>query len=559
MQMKDAPARMRVIAVAILSCGCALGTCRSGGPLPPPGPAAGRATAPSVGDTSFLGTNLSGMVDWSTEEPFTDYFKTARVFASGTVEEWSDGRVLDRNSAGWVQRVVPGQVARTVMFTDSGRYRPGRYVVRYAGRGEIRYGGSARLVADESRHGRDVLEVSVSRDSTGIAVDLLSVDAEDPVRDFRVYGPGGACADDRARWCDESTPCPIGDCLTFEEHAEELTFNPDFIQRLRPYRMLRFMDFMNTNNSTIRTWQDRPTAEDATWTDRGVPLEIMIRLANQTRTRPWFCIPHQADDDYVRSFAEQVRDQLDPSIPVWIEYSNEIWNSMFEQHRYAQEQGERLGLGTEFEAVLHFQSRRSAEIFRIFEEVLGNERLVRVLAAQASNPWVAEQLLSFEDTGRRTDALAIAPYFGVSTDPERRAELAGMSVDQLVRRSRDEWIPESLEWTRRHVELSRSHGLPLVAYEGGQHFVGVNGAENDEALNARFDALNGDPRMKDLYLGYLEGWRQTGGEWFNHFVNCDRWSKWGRWGALEYVRQPRGDAPKFDALASFAERYPDGW
>jgi hypothetical protein len=78
-------------------------------------------------------------------------------------------------------------------------------------------------------------------------------------------------------------------------------------------------------------------------------------------------------------------------------------------------------------------------------------------------------------------------------------------------------------------------------------------------LNALFDAVNRDPRMRDLYLDYFEGWRTAGGGWINHFVNCDKPSKWGRWGALEYVRQPRDEAPKYDALLTFVERHPQGW
>ena len=134
-----------------------------------------------------------------------------------------------------------------------------------------------------------------------------------------------------------------------------------------------------------------------------------------------------------------------------------------------------------------------------------------------------------------------------------------MSVDELIQRSRDEWIPETIDWTRRHVELASAHGLRLVAYEGGQHFVGIQGVENDERLNERFDALNRDPRFGQLYLEYLEGWREAGGGWFNHYVHCEGWSKWGRWGALEHVRHPPQEAPKHDALATFAERYRDGW
>ena len=42
----------------------------------------------------------------------------------------------------------------------------------------------------------------------------------------------------------------------------------------------------------------------------------------------------------------------------------------------------------------------------------GMNRLVRVMASQAANVWVAQQILEYEDAYLKTDALAIAPYFG---------------------------------------------------------------------------------------------------------------------------------------------------
>ena len=60
-------------------------------------------------------------------------------------------------------------------------------------------------------------------------------------------------------------------------------------------------------------WADRPQPGDAVYTsDRGVPVERMIDLANVLQADPWFCIPHLAEDDYVRQFATLVKARLDP-------------------------------------------------------------------------------------------------------------------------------------------------------------------------------------------------------------------------------------------------------
>ena len=57
-------------------------------------------------------------------------------------------------------------------------------------------------------------------------------------------------------------------------------------------------------------------------------------LLHRVHADPWFSIPHRADD-YVRHFAETVRESLDPILKVYIEYSNEVWNDVYPQTIYA--------------------------------------------------------------------------------------------------------------------------------------------------------------------------------------------------------------------------------
>jgi hypothetical protein len=65
--------------------------------------------------------------------------------------------------------------------------------------------------------------------------------------------------------------------------------------------------------------------------------------------------------------------------------------------------------------------------------------------------------------------------------------------------------------------------------------------------------------MKAIYAKYLQAWRDGGGEVFVHYLDCQATSKWGRWGALEYLDQPRAEAPKHDALMEFIAANPIGW
>ena len=90
----------------------------------------------------------------------------------------------------------------------------------------------------------------------------------------------------------------------------------------------------------------------------------------------------------------------------------------------------------------------------------------------------------------------------------------------------------------------------------GQHMVGAGGLAWDEELQRVLAEANRSPAMKAVYLRYLAAWRQRTGQPLMHFVHCGRWSPWGLWGAQEYPSQPRGAAPKLDALLEFAATAP---
>jgi hypothetical protein len=92
-----------------------------------------------------------------------------------------------------------------------------------------------------------------------------------------------------------------------------------------------------------------------------------------------------------------VKERLDPSLKIYIEYSNEVWNGQFPQSRYAGEQGVKLGLGPKekpWEAGWHFTALRSMQIFQIWEDVFGgHDRFIRVLPTQSGNAGVSDGIL----------------------------------------------------------------------------------------------------------------------------------------------------------------------
>jgi hypothetical protein len=306
----------------------------------------------------------------------------------------------------------------------------------------------------------------------------------------------------------------------------------------------------------MRSWHQRAKITDATYAaGKGVPLEHMILLCNFQKASPWFTMPHMANDDYVIRFANYVKDYLDPSLDIYIEYSNEVWNSIFEQHKYAVNMGRKMSLSeNDFQAYARFYSQRSIEIFRIWEKVFENrKRLKFILAGQIGNNWLTKEILEWKRAYKTADAYAVAPYFGGKYAFEGYVKKAKeMSLSEFEKALSTD-IREVTEKVRLHSEFLKSYGMPVYAYEAGQHLVGAYGSENDELLNRMFDKINRDKAMKRLYLLYLELWKENGGGILMIFSSIAKQSKWGRWGMAEDMYIGRDKSPKWDAVLEFIQ------
>jgi hypothetical protein len=486
---------------------------------------------------SALGVNIAGVTYWSSEIVFVDLFKHSQTFKSQSPgKSYGQGGPLDLTETGWVRSLRPdGQFADSIILSRPPLGYPGGvYTCLYEGQGKIGFAYGTRVVEETS--GR--IRVNVKPEQNLLTLRITETNPADPIRNIRVILPG------------------------FEDTYKDQPFHPDLLRRWEKFKVLRFMDLQCTNNSEQVNWSDRPTLDVQTQGgEAGVALEYLIQLANTLHADSWFCMPHLATDDYVRHFAEMVKAQLDPNLKVYIEYSNECWNGIFGQARHCRDKGKALGLSdNDFQAQLRYYSKRSVEIFKIWEEVFGGtDHLVRVLAAQSANPWTSGQVMEFEEAYKHADVLAIAPYFGNALgDPKRQDETAQMTVDQVLDKCA-EYIQQGNKTIAEQARLAKEHGLRLVAYEAGQHLVGYGGAENNRPLEDLFHAANRHPRMKNLYLDYLAGWKADGGTLAVIFSSTGTRSKWGSWGLMEHHGQPPAEAPKYQAVIKFLENNPLWW
>lgn len=482
--------------------------------------------ATSAADSPFpMGMNLAGVADWSSEIAFVDSFKISRSWISQKEKSaFGKGGDLPLDDRGWPKKLEPGQYAEALLHVDIQPHYPGgKYVCMHEGKGLLEFYHAAQGHAA----GPNKYSVDVDQSKSFISVRIRQTDPKDPVRNIRFVK------------------------AEYEKTYANSPFYPDFLKRYKGFQVIRFMDWQKTNNSKLVKWTERTRPDDASQSGpKGVAVEYCLQLANTLDADPWFCIPHLADDDFVRNFAKLVKEKLNAKRKVYVEYSNETWNTLFEQAKYCREKGMAMNLSTNaYEAQLRYSAQRSCEIFKIFEDIFGGkDRLVRVLAAQGANPWTGTTTMDWNEAYKQADAIAIAPYFGNAFgDPKTADKTAQMSVDEILDGCK-KMIGDNRKKNETYAAEAKKRGLRLMCYESGQHLAGYAGAENNDNLTKLFHEANRHPRMKELYLEDFKNWQEVGGDTNCIFSSMGRYSKWGSWGVMEWYDQKESDAPKMSAI-----------
>jgi hypothetical protein len=315
------------------------------------------------------------------------------------------------------------------------------------------------------------------------------------------------------------------------------------------------MDWMSTNGNPMTSWVERTTPNSYTQTrDEGVAYEHMIDLSNRLSKDAWVCVPHAANDQFITQLARLLRDNLNPNLKIYIEYSNEVWNGIFPQNQYAADQGNLLGYGGQpWDRAWKYTAKRSADVFQIFEnEFTDDSRFVKVIPTQAANSWVTNYIMErfseplYNPTGVQADAIAVAPYYGgVADDFVNANTYTTCSVSDILD-SMEYSLPESYNWMDDNQIVADSFNVDLIAYEGGQHLVTYQQA-NDTAWVNKLKATQRDARIQNQYCDYFSHWYDTTqAGLFCHFSSHGNWGRYGFWGTKEHYNDTL--SPKYIAL-----------
>lgn len=539
-------------------------------------------------DVFHIGNGVAQINYWMTAWMLNDVFKMAGWEAEiGDTDpselwvpvfggEWrmNDRDLVQTDEMGWAtsMELTNGMRAdRLVTIVMGGIEIPnafpsGEYTLTWEGTGEILVEGATRV--QEQSH-----EAVYEYDGSGVViVSILDTDPDDYIRNISLMRPDA-----------------VGD----------ETFNREYIEYLAPFSVIRPLHFFGEQLSygPRISWGDRKPLEYSHWGGAlGAPFELGIDLANESVSDLWLNIPLAADDTFVRELARLTLERLDSNRRLYIELGNELWNFTypyqigrdyaldFAQERWPDVLGREQAYldGDEvYENMMIFswQGIRTVEIREIFHEVWEHEsdRLVTVLAGQigGSHPlWPQSRDLlgcpvavgeeGVEPCGSQVDAFAVAPYVGES---EGEVEFNRSSPETFLQdaityvRGEGQWSETAAEQGLRYAirndrALADEFGLPLIAYEGGQHFVG-----------SRFtrDVVNEHPMLRDLYDALFAVWQEEGGGLFVHLHGViprgqnepgeePTYFQSENFGIKELQTLSRAEAPKWDAVLTWMER-----
>lgn len=470
-----------------------------------------------------LGTNISGIRYWDLERALKDFklysdeFFTYNSNGGGPwntnlmqeipVDENGYPLQLPYTTSGGSQNV------RLVISAD-GHMPIGDYVMLYDGAGTFESGGNMAFTSTSA--GRIAFSIY---DNGNIWLHLTNSQQGNHIRNIRIL-----------RASDELIYSP------------SQPFYQTFMDRLSNFSCIRFMDWQGTNGSPNITWENRANPNyHIQSTERGIAYEYIIRLANILQKDAWICIPHEADDNYIRQMARLFRDSLNQNLKIYLEYSNEVWNWQFLQAHYNDETNR-----PDIISYPRAYTDKSLHVFTIWYEEFGASapaRIKRVLGTQNTYNWIGEQILA--QSKGQFDCFSPTSYFGY--DPDACGINAGSSALDIVNCARETYHSNANAYRQEYLN-GKLYGKEIINYEGGQHI--THNPVTVPWQQAIYDCQV-HPEMYNMYVELLDSIRTWGSSLSMNFSFASpRESVYGSWGILEDIDQnlTTQPAPKWQAL-----------
>lgn len=517
-----------------------------------------------------VGLNVWFNNDWSGASSFVDVFKESRPWQDAA--NWNNP-VGGTDALGW-----PTADASTVLFSGSPSDFNGTYRLVFEGQATVSVmwcpGSVANKAWDPATNTTtaDVTFAMTSSGSVGLVFRNTRRTADSATntgfRNVRLYRPG-------------------------YPSDGSVVFTAPFLAALGKAGAVRLMDWTGASSNVVEHWADRVTPNHATQAGLlgpvytapdgatyrqplGVALEHQVQLCNALMLDCWITVPPVADDEFVQKMALALRfgtdgrepytsaqahpvyPPLNPALRLYVEYSNETWNSgsgflafhiiqAICAHLPASHPVMTPAPDSIYTAVWRYPAWKAATISETFRAVFGDAAMMTrvrpVLMTQRGNAqntlgaaltWLDGWLSSLPTPKAMKDVIHGAGgsgYYGanamVSADPDQFFAPGNYPDSYSLR----DFALDAV-WTR-------NYGLRRVAYEGGPG-LSFSAADNRN--------LNADPRMQDMVETAHDAWSGFGGDLLMYYVVRGP-SEWEFTPAIT-----NADTPKLRALQELQAR-----
>lgn len=295
-----------------------------------------------------IGVNGSSAIDYEPGIMFADMMKLARL---ESFHADSAGATLDSN--GW----LTGD-ADFILVHGLNYDMRGLYTMSFNGQADVSFGWAGVTVNSKSY---DAASNLTTIKFTYRDVDNVDLRSSALLLKFT----------NTRRLATDTTPTgitnikimrPIAPGATTSYAPNEI-FTKQYKDLISKFTVIRNMDYLasNTNANSVLNWADRMKPGYSSqqgalggYEGSGGAIEYAVALSNETGKDLWLNIPIQATDDYLTKLAyalkygtdangnpytspqtNPVYAPVEPNLKIYLELSNEVWNSMFKQGQLA--------------------------------------------------------------------------------------------------------------------------------------------------------------------------------------------------------------------------------
>ena len=516
---------------------------------------------------NHMGINIGSSLDWETNRIFADVMKTSREWSDTSWSSSLPASALDAN--GW-----PMQDASIAVWAGIDNMQ-GTYALSFNGQATVTASwGSATITNQVYDPSTNLTTAKLVYNSTGqSALLLIFTNTKRTAASATNSGVNDVAL---------MRPKTVGGTVPYTTEV----FTAPFLAALSEFTVMRTMDFTATNGNESVNWSDRtrpinasqavgnPAAPAGGWQGHGAAWEYAILLANQTGKDLWINVPLNATDDFITKLAQLTKygsdgttpytstqaspvwPGLDPNLRLYVEFSNEVWNTAGafqgnENHDEAVAEVTAGGSPLNFDGETNDwfwawrrPAKRIVEISKIFRTVWGDSAMMShvrpVLMSQlgyADGPLLQEMLLmvNYYDNPNYVSSPHPPSYYVYGVGGSGYYNPSDEStVDAIFSTMASGLVPA----LQGDANWALAFGLKRIAYEGGPSFDKTGDATKDANLASAWS----DPRMTQVIVDEHNAWSQNAGDLLVYFSLSGDF----QWGFMSDVLMPT--SPKMDGI-----------